>query len=93
MDWDFDLLLWPIVYLFWTVALIFSFWGILRRKSDPTGESWKELLAIAAFCLVTSLLMLFVHYVGLQISFTARLGIVSLILGLYAYYLYRRQKN
>lgn len=93
MDWDMNQILWPTMYLLWAVAAIFFIWAMLKRNSRKNRDSWQDFLAIALFSLVSSLLMLFIHTLNLQVSFFARLGIVSLILCFYAYYSYRRNKR
>ena len=93
MDWNLAELLWPTIYLLWAVGLVFFIWAMLRRRSKKRRESWPELLAIAAFCGGASLVMVVIHLIGFQLPFTARLGIVSVILGAYAYYSHKRQQK
>lgn len=87
-----NVILWPTIYILWAVAVIFFIWGMIRRKSRK-NQGWKEIMTVAAFCLVGSLLMVLVHSFDLQMSFITRLGLVTLILCFYAYYSYRRNKK
>lgn len=84
--------LWPTIYLLWAVGAVFLFWGLRRRKSRK-NTGWKEITAVAVFCLVASLLMVLVNTFDLHMSFLTRLGVVSVILCLYAYYTYQRDKQ
>jgi predicted Co/Zn/Cd cation transporter (cation efflux family) len=93
MDWDFDNLLWPTVYILQVVAVVFFIWAMTRRQSKKRRDSWIELMAVAAFCFFASIIMLLVNSFGFHLDFTARLGVVSVILCLYAYYSYKRNKN
>lgn len=93
MDWDLDNILWPTVYMLWTVAVVFFVWAMTRRQSRKRQNSWIELMSVSAFSLSASILMLVVHAYGFHLDFTARLGVVSLILCLYAYYVYQRNKR
>jgi len=91
MSWDLEVVLWPAVCLLWTVAAVFIIWaGVTRKRKE---DQWKEYLWVAAFSLLSSFLMLYVKYSGFRVSYTSRIGLVSIILGLYAYYLYRRKKK
>ncbi|MDR3589343.1 MAG: hypothetical protein P4N41_06745 [Negativicutes bacterium] len=93
MNWDMAVILWPTIYLLLAVAAVFFLWAMRRRKKKPRSDSWKEIMAVAVFCLVGSLLMIFVNSIDLQLSFLARLGAVTAILCLYAYYSYKRNKK
>ncbi len=92
MDWDMTVVLWPTIYLLLAVAAVFLLWALKRKKSRK-NSGWKELMAIAVFCLTASLLMVLVNTFDLHLSFITRLGIVSVILCLYAYYTYQRDKK
>ncbi|MDR3562840.1 MAG: hypothetical protein P4N59_15575 [Negativicutes bacterium] len=93
MNWDMDAVLWPTIYLLLALAALLGLWALNVRKKSPKKSGWKEIMAIAVFCLVGALLMMFVNSVGFQLDFTTRLGVVSLILCIYAYYTYRRNKK
>jgi len=93
MSWDLKVLIWPTVYLLWAIAAIFFLWAIIRRSKSRQSYSWIEYLAVSVFSLLASLIMVLIKYTGYHVSFTTRLGAVSLILGCYAYYLYRRQQK
>ena len=93
MDWDFNNILWPTVYLLLACAIGLTIWAILLRAKAPADRGWREVLLVAAFCLAASLLMIAVHSIGYELSLVARLGIVTVILFLYAYYSYRRNKS
>jgi len=93
MGWDLETILWPTVFLLWTVAAIFIILAAVHRSKGRQGNSWIEYLWIAVFSLLSSFLMIIIKYTGFQLSFTTRVGVVSVVLGLYAYYLYRRQRK
>jgi hypothetical protein len=93
MGWDLEVILWPTVCLLWAVAVIFIAMAVVRRNQKGHPGLWKEYLLIAAFSLAGSLLMLLIKYTGFELSYTARIGIVSVILGIYAYYIYRRSQK
>jgi len=94
MDFDMQVILWPTIYLLLAVAAVFFVWGIiLRNNKRRKNNTWKEMMAIAAFCLTGSGTMLAVHSFDLQLSFVARLGLVTILLIFYAYYSYRRNKT
>ena len=93
MDWDMEIILWPTIYVLLAVAAIFFIWAIILRNSKRKVNTWKEMLAIAAFCLVGSCIMAAVHSFDLKMSFLTRLGLVSVILSLYAFYSYHRNRS
>jgi len=93
MDWDFDNLIWPTVYMLWFVAVVFFIWAMKRRQNKKGKDPWIELMSVAAFCLFASIIMLLVHSFAFRLDFTSRLGVVSVVLCLYAYYTYKRNKN
>ncbi|VBB07844.1 Hypothetical protein LUCI_3109 [Lucifera butyrica] len=92
MDW-LNALIWPTAYLLLAGAVILFVWAMLLRNKNKKNTAWKEVLTVAVFCLLSSGVMLLVHFAGFQLSFTTRLGLVSVILVLYAYYSYRRQQK
>jgi uncharacterized membrane protein len=93
MRQDLEVILWPTVYLLWATAVIFFVWAMIHRSKRRQSKSWIEYLAISVFSLIVSLIMVLTKYTGYHLSFTTRIGVVSVILGLYAYYLYRRQQK
>jgi hypothetical protein len=90
LNWDMGAILWQTVYLFLAVGAVFAVWAmsLYKKKKD-----WKQIFQVAAFCFIGAALMVTMPFIVRHFSFTARLGLISLILIIYAYYSYRHRNN